>query len=66
MRRGVVGKGRFGRVCAVRCGGVFVLCGGRHADAVGAGTLCTRWCGGRGVLCGADGYCVVGDRAFKG
>ena len=31
---------RFGWVCAVRCG-VFVLCGGRHADAVEAGTLCT-------------------------
>ena len=25
------------------CGGVFVLCGGRHADAVWVGTLCTRW-----------------------
>ena len=43
-----------------------VLCGGRHADAVGAGTLCTRWCGGRGVLCEAGGCCVVGERGYMG
>ena len=43
---------------------MFVLCGGRHADAVGVGTLCTRWCGGRGVLREAGGCCVVGERGY--
>ena len=40
------------------------VCGGRHADALGAGTLCTRWCGGRGVLCEAGGCCVVAERGY--
>ena len=66
MRCGVVGKGRLGRVRAVMRVGVFVLFGGRHGYAVGAGTLCTRWCGDRGVLCEAGGCCVVGERGYKG
>ena len=45
---------------------MFLLCGGRHADAVGVGTLCTRWCGGRGVLCEAGGCCVVAERGYTG
>ena len=56
-----MGKGRLGWACALRWGSVFVLCRGRHADAVGEGTFCTRWCGGRGVLCEAGGCCVVGE-----
>ena len=59
-----MGKGRFSRVCVVTCGGMFLLCGGYHADAVGVGTSCTRWCGGRGVLCEAGGCCAVGERVY--
>ena len=61
-----MGKGRIGRVCAVRCGDVVVFCGGRHAGAVVVGTLRTRWFGGRGVLCEAGGCSVVGERGYMG
>ena len=61
-----MGKGRLGRVCAVRRGGVFVLCGGRHTDSVGVGTLGMRWCDGRGVLCEPGDCCVVGERGYEG
>ena len=46
-----MGKGRFGRVCALRCRGVFMLCAGRHADVMG-------WerCARGGVV--AEGSCV--------
>ena len=34
-----MGKGRFDLTSAESCGGVSVLCGGRHADAMWMGTL---------------------------
>ena len=65
VRCGVVDKGRLGRACAMRCSGMFALCDGRHADAVGVGTLCTPWCGGPWVLYDAGGCCVVGERGYN-